>query len=344
MVVEGENTLKVRLVIPICDKAICGRLYDFYCTDSLYHDERINLLEKAFTIPFENKRIENENSEIQTHYPDLVITSNNFFYFEIASGKDKVKSNLWALLKGVKPKINTDLLIGVDSDIVNPYEGISANVFHFKFENNKWYYQTYIWECWRKCKADCCRKERLIEKYSLAFYSCGDILGSCCNKNNNRNRNFSARIIVDLAHMDFCPECFRSDIKRRNFAGTILRTINNHSFLIITTQICRDHTNILDKIQKFFERGKYKLIFQGDNTISSSNSQQNNPLETIKNYILSEQTIIALDKQSIDYEIIENWENPNSFEDERKLKQVDAFFIDFEISFNRGGENQNSSS
>ena len=339
MTTEGANTLKVRLVIPICDR-VFGR---FYCRDACYPDERKNLLEKAFNTAFKRKG---------DSYPDLVITSNNFIAFEPfqyvnddilisfnrALGNEEI-GLAQVLLKSFLEKISLpsdlqsiDLVIGIDSFLPNPYDGILANVFHFRFENNEWSDPNYIWECWRKCKADCCREERLIEKYGLAFYSCGDILRSCCN--NNRNRNFSARIIVDLAHMDFCPECFRSYISRRNFAGTILRTINNHSFLIITTQICRDHTNILDKIQTFFERGKYKLILQGDNTASSSNLQQNNPLEAIKNYILSEQTIIALDKQSTNYEIIEDWENPNSFENEEKLNQVDAFFIDFEISFN----------
>ena len=70
MTTAGTDTLKVRLVIPICD-----RVDGFYCEDSYYPDERMNLLEKAFTTHFKNQ----EESKI---YPDLVITSNNFLGFE----------------------------------------------------------------------------------------------------------------------------------------------------------------------------------------------------------------------------------------------------------------------
>ncbi len=319
MTTEGANTLKVRLVIPICDRVFGG----FYCRDAYYHNERMNLLKKAFTTTFKREK---------SSSPDLVITSNNFLYFEISSGEDKLRSNLLALLKGVKPKTNSDLLIGVDSKIKNPYGGISANVFHFKFENNEWNDEFHIWECWSECRQECLIHQNRVAEINNSYFlifSCGDVLTSkrgepCVGDSNNmqelinliREENNGQIIgIIDLAHMDF----------------KIYTKYSNLRYIIATTQVSRSH---LQHLRGNNFRNISSNIFvkkEKENKIIYSLIQENQGNQFNK---ISDQTIIALDKQSTDYEIIKNWKNPKDFEDKSKLKKVDAFFIDFEIPLN----------
>ena len=133
--------------------------------------------------------------------------------------------------------------------------------------------------------------------------------------------------IIDLAHMDF----------------KIYTKYSNLRYIIAATQVSRNHLQHL-KGKNFENKSSHIFVkIKKENRIIYSliQEKQRNQFNKISN-----QNIIALDKPSINYEIIEDWENPNSFENGEKLNQVDAFFIDFEIEIHlkRNEENQNYSS
>jgi len=340
--VERADTLKIRLVIPVCDRLI-GK---YYCRDSEYIDERLNLLTKAFEIKFQNK-----DDDL---YPNLVITSNNFLYIPVYE-QDVLESHLQVFIKHLKPKSNTHLLIGIDSEVENIYGGISASVFHFVFENNAWKEEHHIWECWKNCDRNCIDlQERFFELNGIFFliFSCGDVLtsewGKPClkkekeegsdytfkeEKNDYAFREFITTLeekgitkgelgLINLAHMDFKIYTKYYDLK----------------YIIATTQISRKELLEEKEKEKGFPNEPSNIFIKRkkpENKIIYSLCQCkiNNNFSSIDS-----QTIIALDKQSTDYEII-NWNNTStnnqqsSFEDDKKIKQVDAFFIDFEIPY-----------
>jgi len=313
-----KKSLKIRLVIPICDRVS----YKFYCRDACYPDERMNLLAKAFNTPFKNS----------SEYTDLVVTSNNFLFIPVYK-KSYLHSYIKAFIQGLNPKSEIHLLLGVDSKVKNPYKGISASVFHFLFKEKEWKYQQDIWECWTECDKNCIENQfedrflsitKINKNYCFLLFSCGDVLtsdrGNPCIKDDNEMDNLIQLSqqkgqegkqcnwgLINLAHMDF----------------KIYTKYKQLKYLIATTQISRNKLLLLlEKNTSIFD------YYKNENKILYRLCQERRK----NNFItISSQEIIALDKQALEYEIINNWENPNSFKNKEELKKVDAFFIDFEI-------------
>ncbi len=304
-----QRKLKIRLVIPICDRVY----YDYYCFDAKFPEERLNLLKKAFSTPFGYGN--NGNNNI---YPNLIITSNNFLFISVDKEYclDACLEGLFKNLDINRPSIH--LLIGVDSYVENPYEGISASVYYFAFENGK-VSNRKIWECWEECKEECFKnqnQDRRIKNLDVVFYSCGDILKSC--HEGQIYDSSEGKIIVDLAHMNFT----RNKLTRgRNKDEDNLKKLTENHYLIVTTQIRRNtYLKTSDgELSKYFFGSNnndyyYKLVYKP----KKDRSEPEN---------LKEQKVVALDKQGITWETIDDF----SFKDKKKLNQVDAFFIDFEI-------------
>jgi len=200
MTTEGANTLKVRLVIPICDRNAIREGYR--CEESSNIEERFNLLKDIFKVSYKK---ENEN------YPDLIVTSNNFL--DYTNSKDK--KTLYHILKEVENELQQNLnspkvkhlILGFDiPPHLNLSNGIPAVVSYWKFEDY-WNLDTSILETWNVKNCDMqnfCKQNTKrvinINSFKITILSCGDIQKYChCNGLLIPDCD----VIIDLAHLNY---------------------------------------------------------------------------------------------------------------------------------------------
>ena len=207
--------MKIRLVMPICSKLVDSK-EKYYCIESANNRKyRFKILENAMI--FNAKKI------------DLVVTSNNYFYFNI--NNEKVLANILQKIKNKK-----DIIIGVDySKKINPIGGINSKVYYYKVFRNKYICKKTIWETYPCNKIDSDKKfksqQRVIKIKNkvICLLSCGDITQKCLIKKDNIP---DTDVYLDLAHMNY-PSLSR---KQKGYDTLINRLYENNEKIVILSQ------------------------------------------------------------------------------------------------------------
>jgi len=224
------TSLKIRLVLPLCKPDEIEN--EYRCNKSSKINKRLELLD--FTINYQDKDGE---------FPDLLITSNNFF--DYSESNRIICEILEDLKKELDKKISQPnikhLILGFDISH-NPYRGIPAVVSYWNF-NLTWNLKTFIFELWNECNLKDFKQQNLfrtinIKGFKLTLLSCGDIQEYCHCKGVLIPES---DIIIDLAHLNYGLNIRKKD--KQTFYPKYLKDYFNswlkkpNLAIIITTQI-----------------------------------------------------------------------------------------------------------
>lgn len=231
--------MKIRLVMPICTELLDSE-EKYYCIESANNKKyRLDILENAMI--FNAKEI------------DLVVTSNNYFYFN--TNNEKMLTNILQRIKFKK-----DIVIGVDYlKKINPIGGIKSKIYFFKKFRNKYICKKSIWETYPCNKLDSYKRfksqQRVIKikNKKFCFLSCGDITKKCLIKKDNIP---DTDVYLDLAHMNY-PSLSR---KQNGYDTLINRLYENHKKIVILTQQFSNSIQVRKDSRKMISKNKRIIV------------------------------------------------------------------------------------